>query len=83
MAPHMLAPFGVWVYSNTPHRVYLNTQFLTVFPLLLGATTGNLSQSFIDTFSVGFMTLATPTHYRTFNSQGPPTRECSSGLKAA
>ena len=29
-----------------------------------------------------FMTLTIPTNYQAFNSQGPPTRECSSGLNA-
>ena len=52
----------------------------SVFPLLLGASAGNLSHS---TFSVGSWPLTLPTHLRAFNGQGFPTSRRSSWLKTA
>ena len=54
-----------------------------VFPLLLGVSLRNFIHSFLQKFFCRFMTLTTPTHYRAFNSQGLPSKECSSRLKAA
>ena len=70
---------------NLPNGLVLHQSHLLslVFPLMLGVTLRNLIHSFLQSFFCRFMTLTTPTHYRAFNSQGLPSKERSSRLKAA
>ena len=67
---------------TTSWKFFLGYGYLlwSVFPLLLGASTGNLSQSFFDTFFGGFITLTTPSECSSLpktaysSRNGAPTR---------
>ena len=57
---------------------------LSVFPLVLRASTGNFSQSFFESFSGGgSMPLTTPTYKQAFLGQGSLASKRSSWLKTA
>ena len=70
--------------GHSLHVLFRLWMFLgAIFPLLLGTSTGNVSQSFFGAINFcGFMTLITPTQWA-FNGQGSQGQCSSSWLKTA